>query len=58
MNHPDAYVKTSIQEQIGTITFHHPQSNSLPAAVLENLAKAIDLAGKDPGIKVIILKSA
>lgn len=58
MNHPDAYVKTSIQEQIGTITFHHPQGNSLPAAVLQNLARAIDLAGKDPGIKVIILKSA
>ena len=58
MNHPDAYVKTSIQEQIGTIEFHHPQSNSLPSAILRRLASAIDLAGKDPGIKVIILKSA
>lgn len=58
MNQPEAYVKTSIQAQIGTIEFHHPQSNSLPAAILQRLASAIDLAGKDPGIKVIILKSA
>ena len=58
MNQSEGYVKTSIQAQIGTIEFHHPQSNSLPAAILQRLASAIDLAGKDPGIKVIILKSA
>lgn len=42
---------------IGTITFSHPQSNSLPGALLRELAEVITRAGNDPHIKVIVLKS-
>jgi methylglutaconyl-CoA hydratase len=54
----EAYVKTEIHQGIGTIEFFHPQSNSLPAAILASLAKEIHRAGNDPAIKVIILRSA
>lgn len=42
---------------IGTIEFGHPASNSLPGAVLDALASAIDEATVDEACKVIILKS-
>lgn len=42
---------------IGTIEFGHPASNSLPGAVLDALASAIDEATADEACKVIILKS-
>jgi methylglutaconyl-CoA hydratase len=51
------YVNSEIHNGIGMIEFFHPQSNSLPAIVLEELAKSIHRAGLDPQIKVIILKS-
>jgi methylglutaconyl-CoA hydratase len=53
----DGYVKTEIHQKVGTIEFHHPQSNSLPAAVLVDLAKAINLVAHDPEINVIVLRS-
>ena len=40
------------------IEFHHPLSNSLPGKVLRKLAQAIEEAGKDENVKVILLKSA
>ena len=52
------YVKTTINEGIGTIEFFHPQSNSLPGHILTELATTITKAGKDNNIQVIILKSA
>jgi methylglutaconyl-CoA hydratase len=51
-------VRLDIQNQIGTIEFFHPASNSLPGAVLGDLAETITEAGKMDGVKVIILKSA
>ncbi|MEX1001560.1 MAG: enoyl-CoA hydratase/isomerase family protein [Crocinitomicaceae bacterium] len=42
---------------IATIEFGHPQSNSLPAAILENLRKTITDVGAQKEVKVIILKS-
>lgn len=52
-------VTTSISKKgIGTIEFFHPLSNSLPSNLLAELAKTITEAGKNPAIKVIILKSA
>lgn len=54
----DAYVKTELHQGISTIEFFHPQSNSLPAQLLEELATAIKRAGNDPGTIVIILRSA
>ncbi len=51
-------VKFELHNHIGTIEFFHPQSNSLPSKLLEELAQAIHGAGNDELVKVIILKSA
>ncbi|MBY0535765.1 MAG: enoyl-CoA hydratase/isomerase family protein [Chitinophagaceae bacterium] len=53
-----AYVKTTVDNHIAQIEFYHPQSNSLPAAILEELSHAIVEAGKDHNIRVIVLRSA
>src|SRR5512141_1303993 len=52
------YVKSHIEHGINTIEFFHPQSNSLPIKLLEELAKEIHYAGTHDETKVIILKSA
>ena len=51
------YVKSHIEHGINTIEFFHPQSNSLPGKLLEELAKEIHFAGTHDETKVIILKS-
>jgi methylglutaconyl-CoA hydratase len=43
---------------ITSIEFFHPQSNALPAAILNNLAQEIHHAGLNSDTKVIILRSA
>lgn len=53
----DAYVKSALHNGIRTIEFFHPQSNSLPGKILEDLAQAIHSAGNDTETKVIILRS-
>lgn len=53
----DAFVKSDVKNGIGTITFFHPQSNSMPGSQLSNLAKEIETLGKDNSVKVIVLKS-
>jgi len=50
-------VETSILNGIGTISFSHPQSNSLPGTLLQLLAKTITSLGEDEKVKVIILQS-
>jgi methylglutaconyl-CoA hydratase len=50
-------VNTTFQGGVSTITFFHPQSNSLPGNILVNLAEAIATAGKNTETKVILLKS-
>ncbi len=42
---------------VHTVSFYHPQSNSLPGALLRSLADAIESAGKDNSCRVVILKS-
>ncbi len=54
----EAYVKSHIEHGINTIEFYHPQSNSLPGKILEELAHEIHFAGTHEETKVIILKSA
>lgn len=54
----DGYVKSEFHNGITTIEFFHPQSNSLPGRILEELAHAIHGAGNDVHTKVIILRSA
>jgi methylglutaconyl-CoA hydratase len=51
-------VNLDINDGIGTITFFHPQSNSLPGTLLNKLAETITDAGNHPEINVILLKSA
>jgi methylglutaconyl-CoA hydratase len=53
-----AYVTSHIEHGINTIEFFHPQSNSLPSKILEELAREIHFAGTHDDTKVIILKSA
>lgn len=50
-------INTVISNSIATITFFHPQSNSLPGNLLRKLADNITAAGNDSGVKVIVLKS-
>jgi methylglutaconyl-CoA hydratase len=51
------YVKKETHNGITSIEFFHPQSNSLPAKILGELATAITQAGEDPATIVIILRS-
>ncbi len=51
-------VNTSIINNIATIEFHHPLSNSLPEAILKKLAETISKMGKQKEVSVIVLKSA
>ncbi|HEX4958123.1 MAG TPA: enoyl-CoA hydratase/isomerase family protein [Lacibacter sp.] len=51
-------VKFELHNHIGTIEFYHPQSNSLPGKLLEELAQTIHGAGNDDRVRVIILRSA
>lgn len=51
------YVKTQVENGIATVTFFHPQSNSLPGDILGSLAAEITKAGNDAAVKVIVLKS-
>ena len=50
-------VEISINNEIGTITFGHPQSNSLPGALLQLLANTITDLSKEASVKVVILQS-
>src|SRR5258708_2510340 len=50
-------VSVAVGEGIGTITFSHSKSNSLPSALLRRLAEAITWVGKDPAARVIVLRS-
>lgn len=54
----EAYVKSTIDRKVGIIEFYHPQSNSLPGQQLRELTEAIESFGKDPEVRVILLKSA
>jgi len=50
-------IKSEIKNGVGTITFFHPQSNSMPGVQLRNLAAEIEKLGKDDNTKVIVLQS-
>ena len=50
-------VRTVIDGGIGTVSFHHPQSNSLPGRVLEALAAGITECAKNPAVTVVVLRS-
>jgi methylglutaconyl-CoA hydratase len=50
-------VTTQVADGIGTITFFHPQSNSLPGALLRELALQIKTTASLSEVKVLVLKS-
>ncbi|HTS44768.1 MAG TPA: enoyl-CoA hydratase/isomerase family protein [Puia sp.] len=54
----EGYVKSYSHNHITSIEFFHPQSNSLPSNILNELAKEIHSAGNDDDTRVIILRSA
>jgi methylglutaconyl-CoA hydratase len=55
----EGYVKSHTDHSgITSIEFFHPQSNSLPAKLLSELAQEIHHAGLDTETKIIILRSA
>jgi methylglutaconyl-CoA hydratase len=53
----NGYVDNETHNGITTIEFFHPQSNSLPRRILEELANEIHTAGTDKETKVIVLRS-
>ena len=50
-------VSTTIENGIGTVTFFHPQSNSLPGALLRELGDTITAVGQRDDVRVLILRS-
>lgn len=53
----EAYVTSHVEHGINSIEFYHPQSNSLPGKILDELASEIHFAGTHADTRVIILKS-
>lgn len=50
-------VVSNISQGIATITFGHPQSNSLPGVILNKLAEEIRTVGANAEVRVIILRT-
>lgn len=53
----NGHIQKATDNGIGTITFFHPASNSLPGTLLAELAKTIRAMGEDHKVKVIVLRS-
>ncbi len=53
----EGHIKSVTINGITTITFYHPQSNSMPGKLLRELAENIENAGNNNNTKVIILQS-
>ena len=54
---PNGSLYTHIENNIATLEFGHPASNSFPSELLERLAKAFDELSDNNEISLIILKS-
>ena len=51
-------MRTEVDDRgVGSITFFHPASNSLPGTILREMAQQITDAGTNPDVKVIVLRS-
>ncbi len=53
----EAYVNLELTDGVGVVEFFHPQSNSLPGALLSKLAETITEAGQRDDIHIVLLKS-
>ncbi len=50
-------IQTSIRNNIATITFSHPASNSFPSSLLDRLVENINRLSEDDTVHVLILQS-
>jgi methylglutaconyl-CoA hydratase len=50
-------VTTETANGVATVRFGHPKGNSLPGAILRELAAQVRRAGQDPTARVIVLRS-
>ncbi len=57
MEEQNGSVNLSINNNIGTIEFYHPKGNSLPGAILRELAQTIRDAGENDDIRVLVIQS-
>ena len=53
----NGFVNSELKNNISTITFGTPKSNSLPGEILEKLAQTILDEGSKKEVKAILLKS-
>lgn len=53
----NGYVRSGLEKGVATIEFFHPRGNSLPAAILTELAVAIRHAGENADARLILLRS-
>ncbi len=53
----NGHISTQIENGIGSVTFFHPQSNSMPGELLRKLASEISILGQNKEVKVILLRS-
>ena len=51
-------IETNISNNIATITFYHPSSNSFPSSLLQKLTNEIDSLSKNDLVSILVLKSA
>jgi len=57
MSEQNGAVTLSVENNIGTIEFYHPKGNSLPGALLRQLAQTITEAGQSEKVKVVVIRS-
>jgi len=57
ITHDPGTVATRVADGVGSVSFGHPKGNSLPAALLAELAAGITALGQDPRASVIVLRS-
>lgn len=51
------YIKNEIKNGIATLSFFHPEHNSLPSSLLNELVDALYNLGNNDQVKVVIIKS-
>lgn len=53
----DGILSSNISSGIATVEFSHPRSNSLPGELLRSIAAEISDLGRNPDVRVIVLRS-
>lgn len=53
----NGYAKIDIQDGVGTLTFFHPKKNSLPGALLKEMAEGIRILGGSDSARVVVVRS-